>query len=176
MLRPRIYLTAAGLSAVAAIASVAIAWPSAIAQSSLKLTAKQAALKGMPATARHGREENVSKLIVKMRASSSELAQSMAVTHMRSLSSKAGFGIKSITPMNADASLITLDSPLPLSQATALAARLASDPNVEYAEPDFLMRPFLTPNDQEFTSKQWNLLSPTATYSGALAVTPAVPT
>ena len=94
---------------------------------------------------------------------------------MRSLSAKAGFGIKSITPMNADASLIALDSPLPLSQANALAARLASDPSVEYAEPDLLMRPFLTPNDQEFTPRQWNLLAPTTTYSGALAVTPAVP-
>ena len=95
MFRPKMGLGAVGLSAVAAIASTVIAWPTAIAQSTVKITAKQAALRGVPATARPAREQNVSRLIVKMRAPSSELAQSMAATHMRSLSAKAGFGIKS---------------------------------------------------------------------------------
>ena len=106
MLRPRIYVSAAGLSAIAAIASAAIAWPSAIAQSTVKITAKQAARSGMPATAE--REEIVSKLIVKFRAPASDLAQSQMAAHMRTLSAAAGVGIKAVRSMAGDACQRTL--------------------------------------------------------------------
>ena len=52
--------------------------------------------------------------------------------------------------MNGDASLVALDAPIPLSDAKTLAARLASDPTIEYAEPDLVLRPFLAPNDAGF--------------------------
>jgi len=179
VLRPQVFLSAAGLSAVAAITSVAIAWPEAIAQSMVTITAKQASLRGVPVTARPVREQNVSRLIVKMRASgSSDLVQPLMATHVRSLSGKAGFGVKSIRPMSGDASVVVLDAPLPLSEAKALAARLASDPAVEYAEPDVMLRPLATPNDANFMTRQWNLFPPSASYSGTVVVPmgqPAVP-
>jgi serine protease len=41
--------------------------------------------------------------------------------------------------------------------AMALAAQLASQPEVEYAEPNRLRRKSLTPNDTGYTPRQWNL-------------------
>ena len=61
-----------------------------------------------------------------------------------------------------------------LSDAKALAARLASDPMVEYAEPDVVLRPFAAPTEPDFAPKQWNLLPPTAIYTGDVVV-PAGP-
>ena len=53
-----------------------------------------------------------------------------------------------------------------LSEARAVAARLASDPMVEYAEPDIAMRPFAAPNEPDFALKQWNLFPPASIYTG----------
>ncbi len=50
--------------------------------------------------------------------------------------------------------------PMTLSEARAVAARLASDPMVEYAEPDVAMKPFAVPNETDFALKQWNLFPP----------------
>ncbi len=168
MLRPKIGVGVAGLSAVAAIASVVITWPAAVAQSTVKITAKHAALSGFPASAE--REEIVAKLIVKMRDPSARLAQSQMAA--------AGVGVKSIRTMAADVLHVVLDAPLPFSEAKAVAARLANNPAIEYVEPDVSMRPFAVPNDPNFATKQWNLFAPTTTYSGAVAVPmgqPAVP-
>ena len=163
-----------GLSAVAAIGSITLTWPSAVAQAPSRINAKQAALLGKPAPASAASRQKVARLIVKLR--SSDMARSaMASGHVRQLSSMAGVGIKSVRSMSGDASVVTLDAPISLSDAKTLAARLASDPMIEYAEPDLVLRPFLAPNDADFTPRQWNLLAPTATYSGALDVTPAVP-
>ncbi len=88
MLRHRFGLGAVGLSAIAAIASVAL--PAAIAQSSVRLTAKQAALLGLPAPAQAASEEMVGALIVKMRATGSQWrrpsggrVRAIAVEHVR---------------------------------------------------------------------------------------------
>jgi serine protease len=162
-----------GLSAVAAIGSVALTWSSAVAQAPSRIFAKQAALLGKPAPASAASKQKVARLIVKLR--SSDMARSaMASGHVRQLSAMAGVGVKSVRS-SGDASVVSLDAPISLSDAKTLAARLASDPMIEYAEPDLVLRPFLVPNDQDFTPRQWNLLPPTATYSGALDVTPAVP-
>lgn len=40
--------------------------------------------------------------------------------------------------------------------ATVLAAQLGSQPEVEYAEPNYLLRKVSTPNDPSFLSRQWN--------------------
>lgn len=162
-------LGAVGLSAIAAIASIAL--PSAIAQSNVSMTAKQAVLMGKPAsTAQPAPEEIVGTLIVKMRTPLSDLAQAQGGMAMRSLPAMAGVGIKSVRPMSEDTALVALDTPMKLSQAKAVAARLASDPSVEYAEPDTVMKPFAVPTDADFISKQWNLYPPTTDYVGAVTV------
>lgn len=41
--------------------------------------------------------------------------------------------------------------------AQMLAERLARQPEVEYAEPNYLYKPLETPNDPSFSTRQWNL-------------------
>ena len=56
-----------------------------------------------------------------------------------------------------------------------MAARLAQDPSVEYAEPNIRFRALATPNEPRFTQWQWNLFAPTTSYTGSTgATTPAV--
>ena len=167
MLSNKIGLTAVALSALAAIASVAL--PAAIAQSSARLTAKQAHLLGLPVTAQAASEEMVGTLIVKMRTSGS-LAQAQGGAYVRSLSNMAGVGVKAVRPVSDNASLVALDAPMTLSEARAVAARLANDPMVEYAEPDFPMRPFAVPNEPDFPLKQWNLFPANQPYTGNVVV------
>lgn len=178
MLRPRIGLSAVALSAVAATASVVVAWPSAVAQSSVKISAKQAAILGVPATEPAAPEEIVGSIIVKLRAGS-QMAQAQGGAHVRALSNMAGIGVKAVRPMSDTASLVTLEAPVKFSQARALAARLASDPAVEYAEPDVSMKPFAVPNESAapglYTTKQWNLFAPATAYTGMVVVPMGMP-
>ena len=168
MLRQRIGLGVVGLSAIAAIASVAL--PAAFAQSSARVTAKQAALLGLPAPAQAASEEMVGALIVKMRGTGSQLAQAQGGPYVRSLSNMAGVGVKAVRPMSDSSSHVALDAPMTLSDARAVAARLASDPMVEYAEPDVAMRPFAAPTEPDFALKQWNLFPPASIYPGNVVV------
>lgn len=150
------------------VASVAFALPSSTANST-RITAKQAALRGIPASGSAAFEPMVSQLIVKLRApSKSELVQPMSASRVQALSNTAGVGMKSVRTMAGDATLLALDTPLTLSMANAAAARLALDPSVEYAEPNIMYKKLLTPNEPTFAGRQWNLLAPGATYTGAL--------
>jgi serine protease len=129
---------------------------------------------GVPATVVR-REEMVSTLVVKLRETGPQLAQAQGGAYVRSLSNMAGLGVKAVRPISDSTSLISLDAPMRLSEATAAAARLASDPAVLYAEPDRSTKPFATPTDTDFNARQWNLFAPTSMYTGAVAVTPPVP-
>ena len=168
MLRHKMGLGAVGLSAIAAIASIAL--PAALAQSSVRMTAKQAALLGLPAPARVAGEEMVGALIVKMRTTGSQLAQAQGGAYVRSLSNMTGVGVKAVRAISDSTSHVALDGPMSLSEARAVAARLATDPMVEYAEPDVAMRPFAAPGDPDFASKQWNLFPPASVYPGNVVV------
>ncbi len=110
----------------------------------------------------------VTRLIVKLRnASASELAQPMTASRMQALTATAGVGMKSVRAMSGGASLLALDAPVPLSEAKNIAARLALNPAVEYAEPDIMLKKLATPNEVRFMEWQWNLFAPTSTYAGA---------
>ncbi len=54
-------------------------------------------------------------------------------------------------------------------RAKAAAARLASDPSVEYAEPDIMLKKLAIPNEPLFDRRQWNLFAPTSTFTGPVA-------
>jgi serine protease len=166
--RHRIGLAAVGLSAIAAIASVEL--PTAFAQVSSRLTPKQAAALGLPVPAQVASEEMVGALIVKMRANGSQLAQAQGGAYVRSLSNMAGVGVKAVRSVSENSSHVALDTPMTLSEARAAAARLASDPMVEYAEPDVAMRPFAAPTEPDFALKQWNLFPPASVYPGNVVV------
>ena len=153
----------------ALIASVSLALPASTANTSGKVTAKQAALKGVTATSSAAPEQTVSRLIVKLRnPPASELARPMSASRVQALAATAGVGMKSVRAMAGDATLLALDTPLPLSEARAVAARLARDSAVEYADPDIMLKKLVMPNDTRFFDWQWNLFAPTSTYTGAL--------
>ncbi|MGZ9059082.1 MAG: hypothetical protein ACXW14_07565, partial [Burkholderiaceae bacterium] len=152
------------------IASVAVALPSPTANSTARVTAKQAALKSIPATSHVAREQMVSRLIVKLRSpTASELVRPMSASRVQALSAMAGVGMKPVRAMAGNASLLALDTPLPLSEARAVAARLTHDSLVEHAEPDVMFKRVATPNDTRFNDFQWNLFAPTSTYTGTLS-------
>ncbi|HVG05913.1 MAG TPA: hypothetical protein VM937_13330, partial [Burkholderiaceae bacterium] len=138
-----------GLTGVFA-ASVAIALPSPTANST-RITAKQAALKGLPASADTAREQMVSRLIIKLRSpTASELVRPMSAARVQAMSATAGVSLKSVRAVAGGASLLVMDTPLPLSEARAVAARLTLDSGVEYAEPDIMFKRLATPNDTRF--------------------------
>jgi serine protease len=67
------------------------------------------------------------------------------------------------------AELWRLDQQMSLAEARALANSLMSrDPAIEYAEPDLVMRPFLTPNDSRY-AEQWDLFEATGGLRADLA-------
>ena len=147
------------------LATVAVAVPSPAP----KISAKQAALKGQVPSSVAQPEQIVSRLIVKLRGTTaSELVRPMSALRMQTLSATAGVSMKSVRAMAGSAALLALDAPLPLSEARTVAARLALDPSVEYAEPDVMFKKLVIPNDTRFNDWQWNLLAPGSTYTGAL--------
>jgi len=75
---------------------------------------------------------------------------------------RAGVQLKPLRVMGGGAHVMNLDRRLPVADVERIAADLmASDPNVEYAEPDRIMRPLLTPNDTRF-NLQWHYSEATA--------------
>lgn len=157
----------------AAIACVAIVVPSLAQNSSGRITAKQAVLRGTAPTVVQS-EQMVSRLIVKLRApGAGDLARPMSAARVQTLSASAGVGMKSVRAMADDTTLLALDRPMSLSEAKAVAARLALDPAVAYAEPDIMFKKAGIPNDTRFNDWQWNLLAPTATYTGSVSGQPA---
>nr|AGU10518.1 Subtilase family [uncultured organism] len=72
-----------------------------------------------------------------------------------------GFVMKELHKIGTGARVIKLDRKVTLADAAQVAADLAArDPDVEYAEPDRIMRPLLTPNDSMYT-QQWDLYETT---------------
>ncbi|MGZ9075130.1 MAG: S8 family serine peptidase [Burkholderiaceae bacterium] len=161
-------LSAVALSAVAAAVSLSL--PTAVAQAPVMLTPKQASLAGISVAPEPAPEYEVANLIVKLRAPTSDLAHAAAASNMRALSAGAGLRMKSIDGMSGGASVVALESPMSLSAAKAMAARLAADPAVEYAEPDIVFKPSALPNDTELPLKQWNWAGPLDMYTGAVQV------
>ena len=154
-----------GLTVALGVA-VASSW-AATTQPTASITAKQASLKAWPMPSATRAEPAVTRLIVKLRnPSASELAQPMSASRMQALTATAGVGMKSVRAMSGGASLLALDAPVPLSEAKNIAARLALNPAVEYAEPDIMLKKLATPNEVRFMEWQWNLFAPTATYAG----------
>jgi serine protease len=72
------------------------------------------------------------------------------------LMAHAGMRLDPLRIMSNDARVLVLPQPVSIGVATAIAERLAADPDVEYALADRLMRPFFVPNDALYAG-QWNL-------------------
>ena len=74
---------------------------------------------------------------------------------MNMLSTAAGETLTYERPMSGDAHVLSLPAPMPSASVEAIARKLTALPGVEYAEPDYVMRPTLVPNDPSYGA-QWH--------------------
>lgn len=100
---------------------------------------------------------STNRLIVKLRRGPTGLAQPMSGERMNTLMTRAGQSLRVLRRGAQGTHVLQLGATVPNSEAKALARKLAQDPAVEYAQPDFRMRALATiPNDPLFTD-QWYL-------------------
>lgn len=74
---------------------------------------------------------------------------------MSALNTAAGVRLEYVREMSGDAHVLRLPGKLPLSEVEAIAKRLMTLNDVEYAEPDYILQHTLTPNDSYY-SQQWH--------------------
>jgi serine protease len=103
------------------------------------------------------------QIIVKYRSSNAALnAQVDMRAAVQRLSDAAAAPLSYVRAMADDTQVLNLPERRALSEVAAIADRLAQLPEIEYAEPDRILQPLLTPNDPQYGS-QWH-------YSGAYGI------
>jgi serine protease len=102
-----------------------------------------------------------SQIIIKYRATASATDQSgrIKTEKMTALSTAAGETLTYKRAMSGDAHVVKLPARLPAASVQAIARKLAALPDVEFAEPDYVMRPMLVPNDPSYGA-QWHYHGP----------------
>lgn len=163
-------MTPAPKFAVAAALAGALvaAWPAAVGHANVATAKKK------PAS--ELREPMIRQMIVKLRnPKATELVQPLGAERVAALSAAAGVGMKAFRPMSGNASVLKLERPMTLAEAKAVAARLARDPNVEYADPDLPVRAMqVLPQDVGYVSRLWHYYAPTQIFSADNKAVPAV--
>jgi serine protease len=97
------------------------------------------------------------QIIIKYRATvnTTDRNGQINAARMNALSTAAGETLGYKRAMSGDAHVLSLPSRKSPAAVEAIARKLAALPDVEYAEPDYLMRRTLVPNDPSYTS-QWH--------------------
>ena len=93
------------------------------------------------------------RLIIKLR--NKQAPSAITINQVRNLSGVAGIDLTHFRAMSGDAQVVKLPRKMLLAEVEAIARRLSADPQVEYAEPDRIMRPLLFPNDAQY-GNQWH--------------------
>lgn len=118
---------------------------------------------GLDLPARRGSTDEfgfTDQIIVKLRDKQPSSAARLSASKVFGMSVNAGVTLTHHRAMSGDAQVLKLPAGLPLAEVEEIARRLRADPQVEYAEPDRIMRPMLIPNDPLYSnSGQWNLYS-----------------
>ncbi len=123
----------------------------------------------------------VSQMIVKLRhPKPAELVQPLGAERAAALSAAAGARLQGFRAMSGQAAVLRLEQPIRYSEARQVAARLAANPEVEWAEPDAPVRTYQTvPPDASYAVRQWHYMNPSSTFidrglglAGNKAVTP----
>jgi serine protease len=81
------------------------------------------------------------------------------IDKMNALATAAGETLTYKRAMSGDAHVLRLPTRMSSASVEAIARKLAALPNVEYAEPDYVMRPMLTPDDPSYVA-QWHYYGP----------------
>jgi serine protease len=102
------------------------------------------------------------RIIVKYRtAPATAAAQGAQSRGAEAAAQRFGLAMSRVRTTALGSHVLRVDRRLSLSEAERLAADIvASDPNVEYAEPDRIMRRTLTPNDTRY-NEQWHYFEAT---------------
>ena len=96
------------------------------------------------------------RLIVKYRSTNAALsAQVDSPPILQRLSDAAAAPLDYVRAMTEDTHVVSLPERRSLTEVAAIADRLAKLPEIEYAEPDRILRPQLTPNDPQYAN-QWH--------------------
>ena len=95
------------------------------------------------------------RLIVKFRpaapSSHVETESVRGASRVSRLAADGGVALAYVRPMSLGAHVVAFDHPVPLSEARAIARRLAGRAEVEFVQPDHRMRAQLVPNDQSLS-------------------------
>jgi serine protease len=103
-------------------------------------------------------EEATDQLIIKYRAGAAPLLRSdfTSMARAHEAANQAGVQMRLMRLNALQAHVMKLDQRVPLARLNAIAARMAAlDPDIEFAEPDRLLQPLLTPNDSRYL-EQWH--------------------
>ncbi|MEO7322266.1 MAG: S8 family peptidase, partial [Burkholderiales bacterium] len=94
--------------------------------------------------------QSTDRLIVKFKRESANALPS-GVGRAKALTASAGAAIRHVRSMGDNVEVMGLPSAVSNEEARRIAAQIATDPNVEYAEPDYKMFPAATPSDPGFS-------------------------
>lgn len=114
------------------------------------------------------------RIIVKMRAGPKRLAgPHLGALHIQSLAARSGTNLVQVGTLSNGAAVLAVTATSFQANAAQISASLATDPNVEYAEPDARRYPLAVPNDPGYSSPgiparnaaaaayfQWHLYEP----------------
>jgi serine protease len=116
----------------------------------------------LPARA-EGNDYPTQRLIVKFRNDAAAPTRALPVhSRIALLAADGNVALYPLRPMALGAHVVALDRPVPLSEARAIARRLAAHPDVEYVVPDRRMRAHLVPNDPFLSSQTYLPNTPAA--------------
>jgi serine protease len=96
--------------------------------------------------------EQISGIIVKLKPSVEKAAMTPA-SRLARVADGAGIPLQHVRTLATGAQLAALPGPVDATQARATAARIAADPDVEYAEPNWRAHPAAIANDEFFVSQ-----------------------
>jgi serine protease len=117
-------------------------------------------------------DASVDRFIIKYKTGTTESGATTAVqSKLDRLASAFPARAHHLRRMSIGSDVVTTERKLNAREAKAFMRAIASDPNVEYVEPDTVMSATMSPNDPEY-SKQWGLtsnLKPGTTTAGIRA-------
>lgn len=107
-------------------------------------------------------DNSTDRIIVKYKNSSGFNAANIrpAQTEVNA-SARMGLSLRHVRRMHSGAHVMKLQQRKPLNELNTLLSSLNADPDVEYAEPDLLLKPLATPNDSRY-NEQWHYYENTA--------------
>ena len=121
------------------------------------------ALAGQATALSHQSSKTTDRIIIKYKNTSSMNATGASTLAFirRNAISKPGMDIRHVRQMHSGAHIMQLNKHTPINEINALLSSIQADPEVEYAEPDLLLKPMSIPNDSRY-NEQWHFFESTA--------------